>query len=172
MSGELRNNVAYIIQRIGETYEGDPGKKALQKLVFLIQKKGLDLGYDYGLHFYGPYSGALDAETISLCMDGVIDIDDSGYTHKLRVNSRYAVVSALNPEEERTVDTVLRRYKSYKPARLELLTTAIYAYEHLPKKSRADVMAGVKKIKGEKYSDAEIEGAMREFAYFGIELSA
>ncbi|MDR2355446.1 MAG: hypothetical protein LBE16_04545 [Clostridiales Family XIII bacterium] len=172
MRNKLQNNVAYIIQKIGEIYEGDPGKKALQKLVFLVQKKGLDLGYGYGLHFYGPYSNALDAEAISLCMDGVIDIDTSSHTHKLRVNSRYAVVSALKPEEERTLAAVLRRYKGYKPTQLELLTTAIYAYEHLPEKSRADVMAGVKKIKGEKFSDAEIEGAMREFSYFGIDISA
>jgi uncharacterized protein YwgA len=172
MKGEsMKNNVAYIIQKIGALYEGVPGKKALQKLVFLMQKKGLDLGYDYGLHFYGPYSGSLDAETMSLCMDGVVDIDYSGYSHKLSVNDRYEALSALTPEEERTVDEVIGRYKAYKPAELELLTTAIYAYEHLREKSRANVMAGVKKIKGEKFSDAEIEEAMREFSYFGIKLS-
>jgi hypothetical protein len=42
----------------------------------------------------------------------------------------------------------------------------------MPKTSRADVMAGVKKIKGEKFSDKQIEDAIQEFAYFGIELSA
>jgi hypothetical protein len=95
----------------------------------------------------------------------------TGYSHKLSVNDRYETLSALTPEEERTVDEIIGRYKAYKPAELELLTTAIYAYEHLREKSRANVMAGVKKIKGEKFSDVEIEEAMREFSYFGIKLS-
>jgi uncharacterized protein YwgA len=171
-NNDVKNNVAYMIQKIGELYKGEPGKKALQKLVFLVQQKGVDLGYDYGIHFYGPYSSALDAEAISLCMDSVVDIDYSDFTHKLRINKRYTVASTLTPEDEQTICEVIHHYGKYTPAKLELLTTAIYAYLYMPKKSRADVMAGVKKIKGEKFSVDAIEDAIREFAYFGIELSA
>ena len=53
---KVSNNVAYIIKRINEEWGKKPGKKILQKMVFLIEEKGIDLGYEYGLHFYGPYN--------------------------------------------------------------------------------------------------------------------
>ncbi len=33
----IRNNAAYIIHRINEIWKSQPGKKTLQKLVFLIK---------------------------------------------------------------------------------------------------------------------------------------
>ena len=35
---------------------GAPCKKTLQKIVFLIEAKHVNIGCDYGIHFYGPYS--------------------------------------------------------------------------------------------------------------------
>lgn len=68
---DISNNAAYIIKRINDIWGEKPGKKTLQKMVSLIEQKGVNLGYDYGLHFYGPYSGSLDATTTSLGADGV-----------------------------------------------------------------------------------------------------
>jgi len=45
-----------------------PGKKVLQKLVYLIEKKGLNLGFDYSIHYYGPYCAQLDDAVHSLEM--------------------------------------------------------------------------------------------------------
>ena len=52
MSEKVVNNVAYIIKCISEICEENPGKKTLQKLVFLIEQKGVNLNLEYGLHFY------------------------------------------------------------------------------------------------------------------------
>ena len=35
-----------------------PGKKMVQKLIYLIERKGVDLGLNYSIHFYRPYSVA------------------------------------------------------------------------------------------------------------------
>ena len=51
--------IVNIVNRITKE-NAPPCKKTLQKIVFLIQAKQIDLGCDYGIHFYGPYSADLD----------------------------------------------------------------------------------------------------------------
>lgn len=43
----ISNNAAYIIKRINDVWGEKPGKKTLQKIVFLIEQKGVNLGYAY-----------------------------------------------------------------------------------------------------------------------------
>lgn len=49
-------------------------KKTLQKLVYLIEKQGVNLDYDFSIHYYGPYSSELNYAIYSLQMQGIIDI--------------------------------------------------------------------------------------------------
>ena len=58
-----------------------PVKKALQKTVFLIEQKGVSLGYDYVLHFYGPYCAELDQETAQLRTNGIIKFEYGQFGH-------------------------------------------------------------------------------------------
>ena len=49
---------AIIINQICEKIE--PGKKMLQKLMYLIERKGVTLELNYSIHYFGPYSSKLD----------------------------------------------------------------------------------------------------------------
>jgi len=166
----MQSNVAFIIKNI-QSISGDcPGKKTLQKLVFLIEQKGIDLGCEYGLHFYGPYSAVLDAAASSLDEEGIISFDYSGYSHRMSVNPDWDIKSEVSEDQEKTISDVLTRYKDWNPSKLELLTTAIYAYDNLQEKTRESVIGGVKKIKGSKYSQDEINNVIQEFSYFNKEI--
>ena len=163
----ISNNAAYIIRRINEIWGKSPGKKTLQKLVFLIEQKGIGLNYDYGLHFYGPYSAALDAATAFLSADGVVEFDYSGRSHRMSIADGYGVSSAgLSATQEKEIDDIITRFRGRSPSELELLTTAIYAFNNLEDKTIESVINGVLKIKGAKYSPAEIRQALDDFAYF------
>lgn len=166
------NNIAYIINEIASITNHPPVKKALQKTVFLLETKGVDLGFDYILHFYGPYCAELDHETARLSADGVVIFDYSQYGHKMTVSSEYVslVESDLSKDSLRLIKDVITHYKTKSPSDLELLTTAIYAYKHTNAKTRKDIIEKVKTIKGTKYSDQEIQWALNEFAYFEIAL--
>ena len=170
MSEIMSNNVAYVIKTISEIRKEDPGKKVLQKMVFLIEQKGVNLGYEYGLHFYGPYSADLDHDAACLASEGIIEIDySSGYSHKMSVLPEYAVESDLPNENREMLKDVVRHFCDRSPCQLELLTTALYAYYHLKDKSRESVINGVKKIKGAKYTEQQIEAMIEEeFGYFDI----
>ena len=166
------NNVAYIINEISSITGHPPAKKALQKTVFLLETKGVALGFDYILHFYGPYCAELDHETAKLSADGIVNFDYSKYGHKMTVSSEYLpeLETSLSRDSLRLVREVITRYKEESASDLELLTTAIYAYKHTDAKTQEDVTEKVKTIKGEKYSDQEIQWALSEFPYFGIAL--
>lgn len=165
----IKNDVAYIIKRTNEIRDEKPGKKMLQKMVFLIKHKGIDLDYDYGLHFYGPYCVALDSETSSLSADGVILFDYSGCSHLMSVNEEFTIQSEkLSDEQEKRIDDLVIYFKKWTPSDLELLTTAMYVYEHLEDKSKSSVIKGVEKIKGSKYSREKIEETIKSFSYFDM----
>ena len=167
---KLKNNVAYIVNQISTITGHPPVKKALQKTVFLIEQKGVELGFDYILHFYGPYCAELDRTTSILSTDGIINFDYSGYGHKMSISDEYRNIESenLTPEQRDIIGEVINRYKDKTPSDLELLTTAIYAYQHTGATTRNIVIENVKKIKGTKYSDSEIAWALNEFPYFGF----
>lgn len=166
MSEPVKNSVAFVIKSISTILGENPGKKTLQKLVFMIEEKGVDLNFEYGLHFYGPYSSSLDSATTLLSTDGIISFDYSGYAHRMEVNEKWDIESTLSKEQEDTIKDVITHFKGRSPSQLELLTTTIYAYNNLTDKSKDSVINGVRKIKGSKYSLKEIENALNELSYF------
>ncbi len=169
----INNNAAYIIKRINEIWGESPGKKILQKIVFLIEEKGIDLNYEYGLHFYGPYSSALDAATTFLSADGIINFDFKGYSHRMRINDKFEVwPDGLTSKQKSEIDDIITRFKGKSPSELELLTTAIYAYNNLEDKTEQSVINGVLKIKGSKYNTEQIKKSLDNFNLFNKSFSA
>lgn len=173
ISEDAAYTAAYIVKRINDIVGKAPGKKVLQKMVFLIEQKGVNLGYDYGIHFYGPYSSKLDTDTYFLSADGIINFSYTRLTHEMTVGEGFEILpDCLSDEQKKGIDEVIERFREKKGPELELLTTAIYAYNHLDDKSRESVIAGVVKLKGEKYRRDEIERALEEFAYFEKDFAA
>lgn len=164
------NNIAYIIGKIGLITGCSPVKKALQKVIYLLEEKGVDLSCHYILHFYGPYCAELNNETLRLSAEGILCFDYTGYGHKMHVNPEYeqSIETDLPTIKQAMVEEVIQRYKAKSPSDLELLTTAIYAYHHTDAKTRPELIRNVRMIKGEKYNEAEINWALGEFSYFGI----
>ena len=174
MKTNISDNAAYIIKRIKDITGKPPGKKTLQKLVFLIEQKGINLDYDYGLHFYGPYSRILDNTTTYLSADGVIDFDYSGYSHTMSIDEDKFNVEpkGLSEEQLEEIDELIERFQGQSPSELELLTTAIYAYNNLKDKSKESIINGVQKIKGQKYSVEQIQCSLEKFKYFNKPFSS
>lgn len=149
------NNKA-IVKIINDLTEinGEPCKKTLQKIVFLIQAKQIDLGCDYGIHFYGPYSSDLDFAVRELCDEGILSIQYTSLEHKIHVEDKTLGLEYNND----IVSQVIVEFGKNTASELELLATALYVY--LCDKDVEKVKSGVKKIKGEKYSDHRISEAI------------
>jgi len=126
-------------------------------MVYLIQEANEPLGFDYRIHFYGPYSADLDAELRYRCSRGDLAMDERDQGHLLSVNDTVEI-SAISSHAQ----NVIFNFSSERPAQLELLTTALYVQRALPNSGFEGIIAGVQKIKGQKYSREKIEDAIKE----------
>lgn len=157
------NNEA-IVKIISDltSIKGEPCKKTLQKIVFLVEAKGIDLGCDYGIHFYGPYSSDLDFAVRELCDEGVLSIQYTPLEHKIHVEDH--IMGAQYNNEK--VSEIVSEFGKDTASELELLATALYVY--LKGRDIEKVTLGVKKIKGEKYSDQRISEAVNRLHRTGF----
>lgn len=133
------------------------GKKKLQKIMYLIERKGVQLDLRYSIHFFGPYSSRLDHAIHILENEDWLDIDTSGQTHLIIIKKE--VSGQLSKEDNILVDEVREAFYDKSPMELEALTTIDYVATTLldSKASRADVIKQVKIIKGKKFSSQELE---------------
>ena len=152
-----------IVNRITKK-NAPPCKKTLQKIVFLIQAKQIDLGCDYGIHFYGPYSADLDFAVRELSDEGILQIHYTPMEHLISVAD--TSVLEREPYNDAIVNEVIDEFAKDSPSELELLATSLYVYLQA-KKDVSAVKLGVIKIKGNKYSEKRIDSAIDRLARTG-----
>ncbi len=158
------NAIVSIVEKIA-AHNGPPCKKTLQKIVFLIEAKHVNLGFDYGIHFYGPYSADLDFAVRELSDDGVLSVNYTPMEHFISVNNSINIPEYSNP----TVDEVIDEFSKDSPSELELIATALYVY--LQSRNTDAIKPGVIKIKGTKYTDARIDAAIERLSKTGYIIS-
>lgn len=144
-----------------------PGKKALQKLIYLMERNGVDLGFNYSIHYYGPYSSVLDDAIRALQIQDIVEIKQDNMSQRiyLRQNGDNSFTE-LSEEEKRKLEEVLHVFGCKKPAELELITTTDFVARELCQSSEGceddEIVKGVKKIKGDKFTYSEILQAISE----------
>lgn len=146
---------AFLIGDICKDHQ--TGKKKLQKLMYLIERKGVQLDLRYSIHFFGPYSSKLDHIIHILENEDWLDIDTSGQTHRIIMKKEEN--GQLPKEDNILVDMVRAAFYDKSPMELEALTTIDYVATTLlhGNATRADVIKQVKIIKGKKFSSQELE---------------
>ena len=146
---------AFLIGDICKDHQ--TGKKKLQKLMYLIERKGVQLDLRYSIHFFGPYSSKLDHIIHILENEDWLDIDTSGRSHRIIMKKEEN--GQLSKEDNILVDEVREAFYDKSPMELEALTTIDYVATTLlhGTATRDDVIKQVKIIKGKKFSSQELE---------------
>ena len=160
-------NIISVIKEIHDSIGEYPGKTKFQKIVYLIENIGnVPLGYQYEIHLYGPYSAKLDESVTKLIGEGILyySFEDNSHLIKLREDPTDDKLFApdLTNTELGVVKDIARRFASKSPSDLELLTTTHYVIHALDENSCDNIIAGVQKIKGMKFSDTQIGNAINE----------
>lgn len=159
-----RDALLYIIEAINQI--GAPGKKAMQKLVYILQRRGVDFQLPFQIHFYGPYSSALDYTLQSFERQGLIHIEQKGSSSLVKLSpytweevERDDLVKEISPYV-RIIEEVLTEYAGKTPRELELLTTVDYVYSELAKRESVvdpeKVCDVVTQLKGSKFDIHDI----------------
>ena len=154
------NAIVNVISRITKN-NGAPCKKTLQKIVFLIEAKKIELGCDYGIHFYGPYSADLDFAVRELNDEGILKLDYTPMEHLISVTDDSLGDGDVGAEANAVID----EFSKESPSELELLATALYVYLQVRDVTR--IRGEVIKIKGSKYSNSRIDKAIEHLKASG-----
>lgn len=133
----------------------EPGKKMLQKLMYLISRKGVNLNLNYSIHFFGPYSAKLDNVLHAMENYDMVSIDTSGQTHSIHLGS-VPIEGELEAKDQEIVDYIMTTFASKSAYELEAITTLDYVFSFLLSghATDAEVINKVEQIKGSKFTSA------------------
>lgn len=133
------------------------GKKAVQKLMYLIERKGLNLDLNYKIHFFGPYSSHLDNVLQVLKSNEVIDIDTQGVTHTISIKEKQDE-DILSDNENEIVSYIIEKFGQKSAFELEGITTVDYVARSFGETMISDekIIEGVKRIKGTKFTEEQL----------------
>lgn len=178
-----RLQLASLIDQVETTDAPLEGRKRLQKLVYLLQFGGHDLGVDYTLHHYGPYARGLASLTDEMVDDGLLQENrepfstgyGGTYTYRLtdgcREQLRTLARSGQKPLDD--AKALLGRLAKEDVWPLELSSTVAYFVD-----SGCDWPEAVRKAAEFKKQDADgeamkaAEGLAREVRSLGGGLTA
>lgn len=150
-----------IISQICKQME--PGKKKLQKLMYLISRKGVGLDLNYSIHYFGPYSSKLDSALHTLEHYDKISIDTGGSTHIIK-GGNVSIEGDLSQEDQQKVDVVLEKFSQKSAYELEAITTVDYVANTMLKEQGTDeeIINKVEQIKGTKFPKEVLYEALAE----------
>lgn len=152
-----------IIKKISEYQE--PNRKVLQKLIYLIERR-VDLGLNFSMDYYGPYSSVLDDLVYGMQIQGFIEIAPDGVTHRIYLTELSDMVEheTFTQADQQKIESVLKAFGSMTAFDLELITTTDFVARELCKGGNSctdvHIIEGVKKMKGDKFSDEKISQAI------------
>jgi len=138
------------------------GRKKFQKIVHILQQKGLDFGEHFRFHYYGPYSDDLQLKIDALVMENVINEEraDSGrgYQYALKED----VTFDSDPDLERHCDFV-NYLNSQSPQVLELVSSVYYILERKKNFSEKEAFLKARRLKPK--LDNKTEEAQKVYRY-------
>lgn len=155
MSGRYEA-VLGVVKRLKTVTGDNPCKKTVQKIIYLIEEAGEPLGYNYSIHFYGPYSADLDYDIQYQSILGNLEIDYTDYGHLLSVVSSEKAANMSDKAIE-----VIETFGTKTPSELELLATTLFVQRKVSSIEPENILPTVKRIKGKKYSDSQINNAVQ-----------
>jgi uncharacterized protein YwgA len=138
---------------------GAPCKKTLQKIVYLVEEKNIELGFDYVIHYYGPYSSDLDFTVQKMVWDGLLNVTRTNNGHIISRNEKCGE-EEQDYVKNRDMLNIVKNFAKDSPSTLELLATTLFVERNTIEKTKDKIMSGVIKIKGDKYNKTEIDDAI------------
>lgn len=147
-----------------------PGKKAFQKLFYLIERAGVPTNLDFSMHYYGPYSFELADQMFELERAHVLQTAD-GSVKAGDAPMRKDLEQSLE-EYRATVDRILATFGERTGRDLELIATTHLVAERLSQHGdrvgAEDVITAAREEKRSKFDPEEIQRALAELDAIGL----
>ena len=146
----------------------------MQKLVYLMELRGVPAGYRFRLYNYGPYSGDLAGDVSYIeALEGVtVHFDYKRNVYKIAPGQESGTLIQKAPEFLRmnrsVIDHVIEQFGRRSARDLELLATTAYLHKQFVGHAfrREDLHEQVKAVKP-RFSDTEVSAAIDELVKEG-----
>ena len=99
------------------------GRKKVQKLVYLCQSLGINLGQEFIFYHYGVYSPGLSNDLRQAENWGILTEEKLGVTYKYKLNE---FNDKLSDELIQAKQEIINKLAQKAPATLEVLSTIVY----------------------------------------------
>lgn len=122
----------YALLRLISSVKRVDSRKRLQKSVFLLQASGCDIGADYFLHFYGPYSRDVAEELDLLAQSDWVEETRAPhrmgetYSYKITSSGKAALAACESTLEGKRAK---KKIKPYIPGFIELRDEPLWTLE-------------------------------------------
>jgi hypothetical protein len=162
-----------LIAEFAERLRHQPfGRTALQKLTYLLQElHGVDTGYEFPLHTYGPFSSDLSADLDTLAaMHGVQVVPDQrqGGFH-ISPGARSPSIREMGADwirpRSRAIDRTVEEFGGMSAKELELRATLVFAERDARRRGNPLAEDGLVEVVHEikpNFSAEQIRAALRE----------
>lgn len=163
-----KNKCGIIAVEICKKIKPAPGKKMMQKLFYLVERKGVNLGLNYTIHYFGPYSVILDNMLHIFEAEDIINIDVSTPTHFIESGS-CKPEGELEYSEQAILLEVLNEFSNKTPLDLEAMTTMDYVANKMLSINYVDnkIIEKTLVIKGSKFLRADLEKGLSTLVQTG-----
>jgi len=148
------------------------GRVRLQKTAYLLDQLGLNSGFDYEYHHYGPYSRDLDNAVLDAEAFGLVD---ESFGRRESDGARYSIFSlkpGVNAKDEafgnldrERASALARKFTNTNITVLELAATIDWLWR---KEENADWRTEVTKRKGVKVQGGRLERAVELLKEIGL----
>jgi uncharacterized protein YwgA len=128
-------------------------RKKFQKMVYLLQQKGMPFDEDFYLHYFGPYSSELQIEINRLAEGGLIRqwFENDAYVFKIEdkgstfLEENKALIHAL---VELDLARLIKSLNKIPPHILEVMATIIYFEKSYGSNKKDELRRALSAIKG------------------------
>jgi uncharacterized protein YwgA len=166
--------VALVVKRWSDRKPDGLGRTMLQKLVYFIQAKGVPVPFEYRLHYYGPFSQSLSESIEWLKVAGAI-VDRATDESRSDFGPGANIEKVLEPHlgelhvHEAKVDQVIEAFANLGGERMELLSTTHFVQNAaMVENTKSRTIREVRRVKGDKFSEEEIEEAIKYLKEHGF----
>ena len=148
------------------------GRVRLQKTVYLLDRLGLESGFDYDYHHYGPFSrdidnAVADAEAFELVEErfGRRQLDGARYSIFKLTDEGYELPAMIGQLDEVELQRFLQRFQDANVTVLELAATANWLVEE---EEQDDWQEALRRRKGRKVNGGRLDRALALLRDIGL----
>lgn len=155
--------VAHLARSLDES-EGYASSTHMKNCLFFLQERhGVDLGYEFVIHRFGPFSFELNADLAGFRREGILSVSSNGGGVRYKPGPNAPALPAHLASAGEAIEVLAKTYGLMDAQDLDVHATAFFVAKRLPEAKPEEIAGQVRRIKPRVSSEA-VERALSDLA--------